>query len=71
MVAPTGLSTFERFLNIGVPFALVCIFVIFTWYKFREPFGAFFRWVIGLFSSGSDKAQDTIINKSREIIYDI
>jgi hypothetical protein len=63
-------SGFNNFLNFAVPFLIIVSFILFMWYKFREPLGKFYEWMKGMFSSGAEKTQNTIV-KSREIVYDI
>ena len=60
----------NTFTTTVVPIIILFIFILFMWYKLREPLSGFWLWLTEMMSSGKEKTIQTIHNP-REIVYDI
>lgn len=58
------------FVNTIIPLIIVGAFILFMWYKLREPLGRFWDWISGMMSSGKEKTVEKV-QTAREIVYDI
>jgi hypothetical protein len=63
-------SALNSFVNTAIPIILIIIAVGWIWWKFGEPLKKLGGLIIGLFSSGKNRAVQSY-QSTKEIVYDI